>query len=66
MHVLAIRASRRGLDTERERQIKVWYASQVVGKHCLDLVVEQAAIVELKANHGIILLRREEVAEKAE
>lgn len=44
----------RGLATERERQIKIWYGSQVVGKHCLDLVVEATAIVELKANHRLI------------
>jgi GxxExxY protein len=44
----------RGLLIERERQIKIWYGSQVVGKHSLDLVVENAAIVELKANHGLL------------
>jgi len=44
----------RGLITERERQIKVWYGAQIVGKHVLDLVVERTAIVELKANHGLI------------
>lgn len=44
----------RGLSTERERQIKIWYGSQIVGKHSLDLVVEGTAIVELKANHGLI------------
>jgi GxxExxY protein len=44
----------RGLTTEHERQIKVWYGTYLVGKHCLDLVVERTAIVELKANRGII------------
>ena len=43
----------RGLATERERQIKIWYGSQIVGKHCLDLIVEGTAVVELKANHGL-------------
>ena len=43
-----------GLLTERERQIKIWYGSQIVGKHSLDLVVEATAIVELKANQGLI------------
>ena len=43
-----------GLSTERERQIKIWHGSQVVGKHSLDLVVEATAVVELKANHGLI------------
>ena len=44
----------RGLAIERERQIKIWYGSQLVGKHSLDLVVAGTAIVELKANHGLI------------
>ncbi|PYS28107.1 MAG: GxxExxY protein [Acidobacteria bacterium] len=39
---------------EREKAIKVWYASSVVGKHLLDLVVDGTVIVELKANRGII------------
>ena len=44
----------RGLVIERERQIKIWYGSQVVGKHSLDLIVDGTAIVELKANHGLL------------
>jgi GxxExxY protein len=44
----------RGLAVERERQIKIWYGSQVVGKHNLDLVVGGTAVVELKANHGLM------------
>jgi GxxExxY protein len=44
----------RGLAIERERQIKIWYGSQVVGKHNLDLVVGGTAVVELKANQGLI------------
>jgi GxxExxY protein len=44
----------RGLNIERERQIKIWYGSQVIGKHSLDLIVEGTAIVELKANRGLI------------
>jgi GxxExxY protein len=43
----------RGLAIERERQIKIWYGSQVVGKHALDLIVERTVVVELKANHGL-------------
>ena len=43
-----------GLVTEHERQIKVWYGPHLVGKHCLDLIVERTAVVELKANQGII------------
>ena len=44
----------RGLAIERERQIKIWYGSQVVGKHSLDLVVAGTAILELKANQGLV------------
>jgi GxxExxY protein len=44
----------RGFTIERERQIKIWYGSQVVGKHNLDLVVGGTAVVELKANQGLI------------
>jgi GxxExxY protein len=43
-----------GLPLERERQIKIWYAGKIVGKHRLDLIVDGAVIVELKANHGIV------------
>ena len=43
-----------GLAVEREKLIKIWYGSSVVGKHQLDLVVDGAVIVELKASHGII------------
>jgi len=44
----------RGLPLEREKQIKIWYGGQMVGKHRLDLVVEGSVIVELKANRGIV------------
>ncbi len=43
-----------GLHVEREKLIKIWYASSVVGQHRLDLVVDQAVIVELKANRGLV------------
>jgi GxxExxY protein len=44
----------RGLAIEREQEVKIWYGSQVVGKHNLDLIIERTAIVELKANHGLV------------
>jgi len=44
----------RGLAIERERQVKIWYGSLIVGKHNLDLVLERTAIVELKANRGLL------------
>ena len=43
----------RGLAIERERQIKIWYGTLVVGKHTLDLIVERSVVVELKANQGL-------------
>jgi GxxExxY protein len=44
----------RCLPIEREKQIKIIYGGQIIGKHCLDLVVDYTAIVELKANRGLI------------
>jgi GxxExxY protein len=44
----------RGLGTQRERLIKIHYRGQIVGKHCLDLLVADTAIVELKANHALL------------
>ena len=43
----------RGLQVEREKLIKIWYGSSIVGKHRLDLVIGETVIVELKANRGI-------------
>ena len=42
-----------GIPVQREKQIKIWYGSQVVGQHRLDIVVGDV-IVELKANRGIV------------
>ena len=39
---------------QREKQIKIWYGTQLVGKHQLDLVVDGSIVVELKANRGIV------------
>ena len=39
---------------EREKLIKIWYGSQLVGKHCLDIVVNDTVILELKASRGIV------------
>lgn len=44
------------LAIEREKQVRIWYGSQIVGKHNLDLIVEGMAIVELKANHGSLAI----------
>jgi GxxExxY protein len=44
----------RGFAIQRERQIKIWYGDQLVGKHNLDLVVAATAIIELKSNQGLL------------
>ena len=51
---LATELRKRDLRIEREKLIKIWYGSHVVGKHLLDLVVNETVIVELKAARGII------------
>jgi GxxExxY protein len=44
----------RAMPIQREKQIKIWYGTQLVGKHQLDLVVDGSIVVELKANRGIV------------
>ena len=51
---LATELRKRDLRIEREKLIKIWYGSNVVGKHLLDLVVNETVIVELKEVRGII------------
>jgi GxxExxY protein len=43
-----------GFQVDRERAIKIWYGPFIVGKHRLDLVVDESVIIELKANRWII------------
>ena len=43
-----------GFRVDRERIIKVWYGVRIVGKHRLDLLIDDSVIIELKANRGII------------
>ena len=43
-----------GLNVEREKLIRVCYENVLVGKHWLDLVINDAVILELKANRGFI------------
>jgi GxxExxY protein len=44
----------RGFHVDREKTIKIWYGPRVVGKHRLDLLVDNSIIVELKASRAII------------
>ncbi len=43
-----------GFHVDRERIVKIWYTSTIVGKHRFDLVVDDSVIVELKACRTII------------
>jgi GxxExxY protein len=43
----------RGLVIEKEKQVKIWYGSQIVGKHCLDLIIEKTIVVEMKAGQSL-------------
>ena len=51
----------KGFQVEREKLIKIWYATSVVGKHRLDLVVGNTVVVELKANRGIVRVHTEQM-----
>ena len=51
---LATELRKHDLRFEREKLIKIRYGSHIVGKHLLDLVVNETVIVELKAARGII------------
>jgi GxxExxY protein len=51
---LVLELKQAGLRMEREKVVRIWYGSQLVGKHRLDLVVEGAVVIELKANRSIV------------
>ncbi|XGA79233.1 GxxExxY protein [Halomonas sp. CH40] len=46
---LAIELSSQGLKVETERPVDIYYKHQLVGKHRLDILVEDRVILELKA-----------------
>lgn len=46
---LLIELSKQDLATESERQVLIYYAGHVVGRHYLDLLVERQLILELKS-----------------
>lgn len=48
-NALLIELELHGLHVAREHEIRIHYADRFVGKHKLDLVVEDAVIIELKA-----------------
>jgi GxxExxY protein len=43
-----------GFRVDREKTVRIWYGTYLVGKHRLDLVVEDSVIIELKACRSII------------
>jgi GxxExxY protein len=43
----------RNLSTQTELQLDIRYKDEVVGKHRLDIIVENAVVIELKAAGGI-------------
>src|SRR5947209_2648639 len=46
----------RKFHVDRDKTIKIWHGSVLVGRHRLDLVVDHSVIVELKAGRAIIPL----------
>lgn len=51
-NALMIELEASGLDAKRQVPVKVCYQDQVVGTHRLDLLVQDAVIVELKAKEA--------------
>jgi GxxExxY protein len=43
-----------GFQVDREKSVKIWYGSRLVGKHRLDLLVDGSVIIELKAVRSLI------------
>ncbi len=48
-NALEIELLDRGMKVEREKEIDIYYKSKPVGRHRLDLVVEESVVLELKA-----------------
>ena len=48
-NALEIELADRGMGVEREKEIDLYYKNKPVGRHRLDLVVEGAVVLELKA-----------------
>jgi GxxExxY protein len=51
---LRIELRKNGFRVHREKAIRVWYGDSLVGRHRLDLVVDELVILELKASRSII------------
>jgi GxxExxY protein len=51
---LTMELKENGFRVDREKAIKIWYGAQLIGKHRLDLVVDESVIIELKASRSLI------------
>jgi len=54
LNALGIELVNIGLEIEKEREIKVYYQKQIVGKYRADIIVNNMIIVEIKANEFLI------------
>ena len=52
-NALVIELRNRGLYVEHEKEVRIYYFDQEIGKHRLDLLVEKQIIVELKNVDGL-------------
>lgn len=48
-NALILELRKQGLNVETEKEVIIYYSGQEVGRHRLDILVESAVIVELKA-----------------
>src|SRR5262245_6444996 len=51
---LTMELKENGFRVDREKAIKIWYGAQLIGKHRLDLVIDDCVIIELKAGRSLI------------
>jgi GxxExxY protein len=51
---LTMELKENGFRVDREKAIKIWYGAHLIGKHRLDLVVDESVIIELKASRSLI------------
>jgi GxxExxY protein len=51
---LTVELRNREFRIDREKAIKIWYGASLVGKHRLDILVNDSVIIELKASRSII------------
>jgi len=54
LNALGIELVNIGLEIEKEREIKVYYQNQIVGKYRADIIVNNLIIIEIKANEFLI------------